>query len=130
MLAEWKGYLSWGSGDWLASMFARKKVKRIKLADDALLERRIASVVSNSELLYEIFKDLHLVQAGLAMDRIVASRDDNAKRDFSGLCGSIQELRDLLWVNPATDGGLSDWLESGAEFDDSRTLASFAQTSS
>ena len=76
--------------------------------------------------LREIFKDLHLVQAGLATDRLVASWDDTAKQDFSDLCGSIQELRDLIWVNPATDAGLSDWLEMGAEFDDSMTLASFA----
>ena len=110
-------------------MFARKKVERIELARDVSLERRIASVVSSGKLL-EILKDLHLVQAGLVTDRLVASQDDTAKCDFSGLCGSIHELRDLLWVNPATDAGLSDWLESGAEFDASRTLASLAQTSS
>ena len=111
-------------------MFARKKVERIELADDVSLERRIASVVSSGKRLREIFKDLHLVQAGLATDRLVASQDDTAKRDFSGLCGSIHELRDLVWVNPATDAGLSDWLGSGADFEESRTLASFAQTSS
>lgn len=130
MFAEWNEYLSWGAGDWLTSMFARKKVKRIELADDMSLERRIASAVSSSKRLHEIFKDLHLVRAGLTTDRIVASRDDNAKRAFSDLCASIHELRELLWVNPATDAGISDWLESGAEFDASRTLASFAQTSS
>lgn len=129
MLAEWKGYLSWGSGDWLASMFARKKVRRIELADGSL-KIRIAQVVSDDARLRAIYKDLHLVQAGLVTDRLVASRDNNAKRDFSRLCSSIQELRDLIWVNPATDAGLSDWLESGAEFDDSLALANVGHASS
>ena len=127
---EWSKHRSNYSHQWLSNMIAKKKMVPIDLADvsHASLKRRIAGVVSDDAQLPAIYKDLHLVQAGLTTDRIVASWDNNAKQDFSGLCGSIHELRDLVWVNPATDAELSDWLESGADFDESRTLASFAQT--
>ena len=76
-------------------MFARKKVEGIEVADVSL-KPRIARVVLDDSQLPAIYKDLHLVQAGLATDRIVASWDDNAKRAFSELCVSIQEFRDLI----------------------------------
>ncbi len=148
---EWTKHRSPFANEWLTIMIRRIKRKPVDSASPSLEERIAGAILESEQLrtsfsvprnlktvhgvlgsvqLAHLFKDLHLVEAGLSTDRIVASLDDRAKRGFSRLSASIQEFRDLIWVNPATDVDLSDWLESGADFDDSLTLERVQQAPS
>lgn len=55
-------------------------------------------------------KDLFLVEAALATDGIIVSRDDVAREYFRRAAAETDRLKSVIWVNPATDD-LSLWLE-------------------
>ena len=73
------------------------------------------STLLSSSQLQAVHKDCLLVDAALACDKLVASRDDQMREILRKLCVDIHSLRNLVWVNP-TAGGESPlrWLESGA----------------
>lgn len=60
-------------------------------------------------------KDLHLLVAALAADRIVISNETRCARAFAKLIGSVDGLGQLQWVVPAEDPeGVEAWLQRGA----------------
>lgn len=80
-------------------MYARRKIVAINPADTAPLETRIAThpratPASRSA----IAKDLHLIAAALAADRIVLSADVALRAAILPL--ELAPLRDLVWANP------------------------------
>jgi hypothetical protein len=59
-------------------------------------------------------KDVHLIEAALAADKIVVSLDDQARALFD-----VGELRTILWVNPVRHHpDCLAWLDEGAEPDE------------
>lgn len=57
-----------------------------------------------------VVKDLHLIEAALAADRIVISLDDNARAFFR-----VDAAKEVVWVNPVDQGGHAIcWLRQGA----------------
>jgi hypothetical protein len=62
-------------------------------------------------------KDLCLIEAALATDKIVISLDDNtARKFFSEASVKIDELKDIVWVNPdkVDEEQPIEWLRNGA----------------
>ncbi len=56
-------------------------------------------------------KDLHLVEAALATDKIVISLDDRARSELS-----VPAAAGVMWVHPVDEGGhVIYWLNKGAE---------------
>ena len=56
-------------------------------------------------------KDLHLVEAALATDKIVISLDDRARTELS-----VPSAVEVMWVHPVDEGGrVIYWLNKGAE---------------
>ena len=54
---------------------------------------------------------MHLIEAALATDMIVASLDDRAQIE---LC--VDATRDVMWVNVVAEGGhVIYWLRNGAD---------------
>ncbi|MCZ0940471.1 MAG: hypothetical protein OXJ55_17640, partial [Caldilineaceae bacterium] len=71
---EWRRHRSNYSSKWLTRMFGRRQVYTDTTEhDDSLRQRIVDSLPGNRRALAR--KDLHLIEAALATDRLVASRD-------------------------------------------------------
>lgn len=113
---EWKMHRSNYTSKWLVSMYARKKVCRLSKSENLDLWSKIESSVENDEDRLAMQKDFCLIEAAMATDWIVVSRDENARRLFNDAAKEIGELRNLMWVNPEkAEDQLISWLESGDE---------------
>ncbi|HFD38283.1 MAG TPA: hypothetical protein ENJ31_00310 [Anaerolineae bacterium] len=122
---EWKRHQSRFARKWRRWMDGQKKVIHPDPAPsyDALYTsvERTAANVKDREAMY---KDFCLIEAAMATDRIVVSRDDEARDAFAKASASVGELRTLVWVNPATveEQEAILWLEQGAPAERSRQL--------
>jgi len=69
-----------------------------------------------------LMNDLHLVEAAIATDGIVVSRDDTARDLFRAASATLGRLRRIVWVNPADEADPSEWLAKGATAEEGRML--------
>lgn len=122
-IKEWKKHQSRFSLTWLASMTSKGKVIRLSTTDMPSLEKEIEDLPFTDKSLRAILKDLHLVEAALATDNVVASMDDIARNLFHQAAKPVKELRKVTWVNPTkeTEQGIN-WLKSGARPEKKRRL--------
>lgn len=118
---EWKRHRSNFAATWLATMWGMKKVERNRSDPIGLDTAAIDEPARQIAL-----KDLHLVEAALATDRIIVSLDKTARNVFAELSHQLLELSDIIWVDPS-DGSLSDWLTGGTPAA-GRTLGDYAKT--
>lgn len=93
-------------------MFGRKQVVRVDDVHDESLEVAIETLAAPHRK--HASKDVHLVSAALATDRVVLSCDDQARTAFSQL-SSLAALGNMLWANPERQGAaVVTWLGAGA----------------
>jgi hypothetical protein len=113
---EWHDHQSWYFRTWLSQMFARRKHERPTVEPDEGLRAKILATAGAEQEEEALTKDLRLIEAALAADGIIVSRDDAARRLFVRASRRVGEIRRLVWVNPATDPveALLPWLEAGA----------------
>lgn len=115
---EWDNHQSLFARKWLATMKAKKKmivckeIQSDKLASD--ISKRITGKKENI-----VQKDLHLIEAALATDKIIISLDNKTKDILSEISANIQALRSICWVNPISVNTVKviSWLENGAKSD-------------
>ena len=71
-----------------------------------------------------MLKDAHLIEAALAADSRIASKDENARDHFRRLAATYATLRRIHWVNPAVEAEqIVAWrFEDGARPERSRRL--------
>ena len=123
---EWLRHRSNFSATWLIQMYGRRQVHRHDAEHDEDLRRRIAASVSdNCQQAAE--KDVHLIEAALGTDRLVASQDEKARGIFRYASQSVRELKAIVWVNPTlpADDPIG-WLRNGAQSEARRRLGSGA----
>lgn len=102
--AEWIKHQSLFAARWLAEMRSKRKVENF--ADVRNEELRADAPNTPSAQ-----KDLHLIEAALATDRIVISLDEPARVELS-----LKSTAEVMWVNPVNEGGhVIYWLNKGAE---------------
>jgi hypothetical protein len=64
-----------------------------------------------------------LIEAAIASDKIVISRDEKARIPFTKAAISIHLLRAIAWINPdKAEETPIEWLRSGANADPERLL--------
>ena len=103
-------------------MTSRKKVHWV-LSTDYKLEDELELAIDSDNKRKAAQKDAHLLEAALATDRTIISRDDSARDIFKSVSGSIREIKNIVWVNPTNSEEESvDWLKSGAKADQHRRL--------
>jgi len=114
LLAEWRRHRSRFATRWLRTMFARRRVVRVQPADSGLRARAVHLSLPRT-LIDALLKDVHLVDAALAADKLIASMDETTRSILREVIGSgeCQNLSDLCWVNPERDDVI-DWLRDGA----------------
>ena len=83
--------------------------------------------VSNATDRAAMLKDIHLLEAALATDNIVVSRDDSARGLFSKTARVVHAISSTVWVNPAEEVDPRLWLDNGAEPDQERMLGRYGK---
>jgi hypothetical protein len=127
---EWRNHGSGYSISWLAAMQRRRKLLRVAPSEEhsRLINAQLAAADLPDVRRAEIEKDLLLVLAALASDRIVASLDDRMRKLLGDLAPVSTVVGNLVWVNPATDEEAAvDWLERGARSEPARTIRQVAE---
>jgi DNA-binding GntR family transcriptional regulator len=138
---EWNNHKSRFGQAWRGKMERRGKLIRIKSLEDSDLRAKIymadiflanymAEILSENlteKNRLEIKKDIHLLEAALATDKIVVSLDDNTARRFFTLAAQgveeLSELKAIAWVNPdKPEETPISWLKGGANTEPERLL--------
>ena len=123
VLGEWKRNESAFSRTWLVSMVAKRK--RV-LEDDSPredLRAAVSSETGNQSAAAAMLKDMHLREAALKADGIVASVDKKARRLFGGAAVGLGELRKISWIDPTkSPEEVIAWLAKGADPEGYRVL--------
>jgi len=95
---EWDNHQTRFSARWRAEMRSRRKIVDLEATENAEVRNQVRTSAA-------VLKDLHLIEAALATDRIVVSRD--------GLV--VDASKDIVWVNAVLEGGHAVyWLRNGA----------------
>ena len=122
---EWKKHASRFARRWRVSMESQKQVESITPAEAEDLRKELVETARSRNQVEAINKDFHLLQAALATDQTIVSRDERIHRLFKNAARQVSEIRDILWANPATEGeSACDWLRAGAPPEASRRLYS------
>ncbi len=120
---EWMGNRSGHAWTWMRTMRARKLVVRIAVPTDAGLREKFNRLAVNVGILDAMNKDIHLLEAALATDKIVASKEVEAHDLFEDVCSRVGEIRDVMWVNPVVEEeSCIVWLKQGAPVELERQL--------
>jgi hypothetical protein len=100
---EWDKHQSLFALRWRAEMRSQAKIVDIVDVEHADVRAQVAMTPA-------VMKDLHLVEASLATDKVVVSLDDRARAELN-----VEATRDVTWVNAVADGGHAIyWLRGGA----------------
>lgn len=103
MAREWDNHQTRFSARWRAEMRSRRKIVDLEATENAEVRNQVRSSAA-------VLKDLHLIEAALATDRIVVSLDERARREFA-----VDASKDIVWVNAVLEGGHAlYWLRNGA----------------
>ncbi len=112
---EWNDHHSGFSTDWLTTMTTTGKVLNLGNVQDQELRNKIELFAPDIHIYKIMQKDTHLLEAALMTDKIVASRDDRVRGHFGSACQHIEEIRDVMWVNPVVEeDACAGWLKQGA----------------
>ncbi|MGM3308984.1 hypothetical protein ACSQ6I_23890 [Anabaena sp. WFMT] len=127
---EWDKHQSKFALTWRRQMVAKKKCHYLKVSINDSLWTQVESMAANvsNKRIAEMTKDLCLIEAALATEKIVISLDDNtARKFFSEAAVKIDELKDIIWVNPDKIEAEQpiEWLRNGAEAESDRLLINY-----
>ena len=124
---EWKRHASSFARRWRVSMDARRKVDLIiNLPKDENLCAKIMGTAISEKQSENMEKDFHLLQAAIATDQTIVSRDETIRRLFARASQQVGEIRHVIWVNPdRTEEEPIIWLQNGAQPDSERQLSAY-----
>ncbi|MCC3509415.1 MAG: hypothetical protein JGK29_09925 [Microcoleus sp. PH2017_17_BER_D_A] len=98
---EWNKHQSKSARIWLRRMVAKKKLCPCDIAVDDNLWSQVESIAESDKEREIMVKDLRLVEAAIATDRTVISLDNKVRQCFAKVAVEVDELKDIIWVNPA-----------------------------
>lgn len=109
----WQRCVSRYASTWYTDMVSRRRIIGVHPRQSEEFRRQVLAAV-DADRRERARKDLHLVEAALAADNRVLSRDHKARTDFDGAATSVSELRPILWVD-ALRHQAPQWLSDGAQ---------------
>ena len=124
ILAEWHDHMSRYSRRWRRQMYGRRRVYRIEKDEerDNDLRSRIDQAVHRDQRTI-VAKDVHLIEAAIATDRLVTSRDESSRGVFKDASDQVSDLKQIVWVNPTCNNETPiEWLENGVRAEAHRLL--------
>jgi hypothetical protein len=122
---EWNRHQSKFARKWRSKMVAKGKFEFLDIPVNEELWNKIDEIAETNRQRTEMFKDLRLLEAAIATDKIVISLDDNTARTFfSKAASQVDQLKDIVWVNPdkIEEEKPIEWLRNGANPDRDRLL--------
>jgi len=129
---EWNKHNSRFAQAWRGTMGRKKKLISTNPLKDSALRAKICLIdvilpdlTDNQRS--DVKKDIRLIEAALATDKIVISLDDNtARKYFTRAAKEVEDLSELkviTWVNPdKPEESPIEWLRSGANIEPERLL--------
>lgn len=115
MKTEWDNHASRYSLNWLRLMQSRRRLLDIEEAETGVAGALNNLAVLPAELRI-MLKDCHLLEAALAGDKRIISKDEAAYFHFYQASGSISQLRKIMWASPARPKDeCAEWLAAGAK---------------
>ena len=113
--AEWDRHQSNFSLQWRKTMVARKRFVARAVPEDKSLRNEIDVLPASASDRGAMKKDCHLLEAALAFDKRIASKDDTVHQLFKTSATRVTKIRHLIWVNPLTEADtIQRWLKQGA----------------
>jgi len=120
---EWNSWQSTFTRKWRLAMIAKKRVKPLNIQANHDLRARLDAIAETDIEREAMWKDIILIEAAIATDKIIISRDEKARNPFQKSAISIKELREILWANPdKPEENAIEWLKQGANPDIERLL--------
>lgn len=102
-------------------MVAKKKLYACKITLDDELWTQIETHAKTDKDREAMVKDLLLIEAAIATDKIVISLDERVRELFIKAAAEIERLKQVAWVNPDVENreeeGAIAWLKNGAEIE-------------
>jgi len=97
-------------------MSGRDKLSEIREPEREALRSQLKQLGLTESQWKAVARDIPLIEAALATDRVVVSCDDTARNSFHGLASRCPELSSVAWVNPSEDPeNVLRWLAEGAQ---------------
>jgi hypothetical protein len=129
---EWNKHQSEFARKWRSKMVAKRKFEFLDISVNAELWNKIyvilETVTGSDKQQVEMIKDLRLLEAAIATDKIIISLDDKtARRFFSRAAVQVDDLKNIVWVNPdkIEEEKPIEWLEKGANSERDRLLGTW-----
>ncbi len=114
---EWQEHASKSrfTRSWLVEMVQRNKVALVDLSEDTTLRDTLRKCARDEGAAHAMIKDSHLIEAALATDQTVVSLDERARNHFATVSSSIEQVQQIVWVNPTIESeNAVSWLQGGA----------------
>lgn len=119
---EWHRHQSIFSTVWFGQMTEQEKVVEVDGEHDDMLRKRIDALVPPEQRNLAA-KDVHLIEAAIATDRLITSNDGRVRRAYRNVANEVEELKQIVWVNPTRDEETPiEWLQNGAMAEANRML--------
>lgn len=123
LLEEWNRHRSAFSARWLLRMVAAKKFDLVSVNANESLRAALGRAAPDVKAAGAMLKDAPLIEAALATEQRVVSRDNECRRCLRAAASVVALLRNLCWVNPTADDEQPlDWLAAGAPAERHRCL--------
>ncbi|MEK7729699.1 MAG: hypothetical protein AAB354_14935 [candidate division KSB1 bacterium] len=120
---EWNKHQSHFARRWRVAMTSKKKIVYCEAGSNKNLRTRITQAAVGDKESAAMLKDIHLLEAAQATDRIVVSLDETVRKLFAQAARRIGELKSITWVNPdESEEKPIAWLEQKMRQDKSRQL--------
>ncbi|MGI4763159.1 MAG: hypothetical protein ACRYF0_20770 [Janthinobacterium lividum] len=122
MKVEWDKHASRYSLNWLRLMQSRRRLLDIDESETGL-----AGALKNLPVLPAeqriMLKDCHLLEAALAGEKRIVSKDEAAYFHFYHASASLSQLRKIMWASPVRiKDKCAEWLASGAKPETKRKI--------
>jgi hypothetical protein len=104
-------------------MKARRKIEQPEQIQNDELRSKLSGLSFKKKEIEAMLEDVHLIEAALATDYTVVSRDETVRAFFRQASKSVTLLRPVTWVNPTREEEeCIDWLKHGAPSEKRRQL--------
>lgn len=120
---EWNKHQSNFARTWRCSMMARRKIYPPPNIANSKLRTKLEHIPASPVAKAAMLKDIHLIEAALATDKIVVSLDETVRNFFNASAASLGELKTSVWLNPDKEEEEPiAWLENGAKPEKQRSI--------
>lgn len=126
---EWDKHQSSFARTWLRTMVAKKRLEyRNDIVINDELWKGVEDFTDFDNQRKAMVKDLLLIEAALLTDKIIVSLDERVRELFDKAAEQVEELRNIVWVNPAkSEEQAISWLENGATAEPERMLGFYTK---